>query len=103
MERKGGSRQCGDVRSSERREALSILRYSSRNIGSINLFRKWISRRNIGTNAGRNSIGRYQSILGRTSTIGGNRYISNNCRAIGRIADRRKKSENRITVRKHEI
>ena len=35
--------------------------------------------------------------------MGGNRYISNDCRAIGRIADRRKKSENRITVRKHEI
>ena len=103
MERKGGSRQYGDVRSGERREALSISRYGSRNIGSINSFGKWISRRNTGTNAGRNSIGRCQSILGRTSTMGGNRYVSNNCRAIGRIADRRKKSENRIRVRKHEI
>ena len=103
MERKGGSRQCGDIRSSERREALSILRYGSRNISSINSFGKWISKRNAGTNAGRNGIGRCQSILGKTSTIGGNRYISNNCRAIGRIADGRKKSENRMTVRKHEI
>ena len=103
MERKGGSRQCGDIRSGKRREVLSILRYSSGNISSINSFGKWISRRNAGTNAGRNGIGRCQSILGRTSTIGGNRYISNDCRAIGRIVDRRKKSENRITVRKHEI
>ena len=103
MERKGGSRQCGDVRSGERREALLISRCGSGNIGSINSFGKWISRRNAGTNAGRNGIGRCQSILGRTSTMGGNRYISNDCRAIGRIADRRKKSENRITVRKHEI
>ena len=103
MERKGGSRQCGDVRSSKRREALLISRYSSGNIGSINSFGKWISRRNAGTNAGRNSMGRCQSILGRTSTIGGNRYVSNDCRAIGRIADGRKKSENRMTVRKHEI
>ena len=35
--------------------------------------------------------------------MGGNRYISNDCRAIGRITDGRKKSENRMTVRKHEI
>ena len=82
MEKKGGSRQYEDIRSSKRREALSISRYSSRNIGSINSFRKWISRRNTGTNAGRNGMGRCQSILGKTSTMGGNRYISNDCRAI---------------------